>query len=243
MISVKHITTFRLPLIMLVLLAVAGACRKDDAVGTGTGDGSVTDADGNRYRTVMIDGQEWMAENLRTTKYNDGSPIESPGTNGTAWAGNRNGAYSWHKNDRETYGEKYGALYNWHAVNSGRLCPPRWRVPTDEEWTEINRHIVVTAGGKMKASGGGWNGTNAEAAGETGFDALPGGVRLHSLSGKTTSVSGGFFYYEGRTGRWWTSSAESSAEAWHRSIHAGSGSIYRSHSPKGNGYSVRCIRE
>ena len=230
--------------IAATLTASMSGCMKEDSSDTGTGAGSVTDADGNIYRTVMIGNQEWMAENLRTTRYSDGTPIENPGADNPAWATNRNGAYSWYGNDKDSFGKKYGGLYNWHAVNTGKLCPAGWRVPSDEEWTKVNRHLAVNAGGRMKAAGTSeWDGANPDAANDTGFDALPGGVRVHSLSGMITSASGGFFFHEGRTGRWWTSCASSSANALHRSIHAGSGSIFRSHSPKGNGYSVRCIRE
>jgi uncharacterized protein (TIGR02145 family) len=109
--------------------------------------GSVSDIDGNIYKTVKIGPQTWMAENLKTTKYCDGSPI-SPGIGAPAgytdwfdcgdgnylWYG---GAYCWYENDASAYKDAYGAIYNWHAVGTGKLCPTGWHVPTNSDWTKL----------------------------------------------------------------------------------------------------------
>jgi uncharacterized protein (TIGR02145 family) len=96
---------------------------------------TITDIDGNVYNTVMIGNQCWMRENLKTTKYSDGSPIEYPGSDNEAWANDTSGAYSWYNNDI-AYKNDYGALYNWHAVgNSKGLCPSGWKVPGHEEFS------------------------------------------------------------------------------------------------------------
>jgi uncharacterized protein (TIGR02145 family) len=110
--------------------------------------GSVSDVDGNTYRTIQIGAQTWMAENLKTTSYYDGSPITfytcDPSLYPEDWFdygdGNyryNNGAYCWYYNDASTYRDIFGALYNWHAVNTGKLCPPGWHVPAYSEWTTL----------------------------------------------------------------------------------------------------------
>jgi len=115
--------------------------------------GSIEDIDGNVYKTIQIGSQIWMAENLKTTKYSDGSPILF-GTGGPAgytdWfdAGDGNylyynGAYCWYDNDSSTYKDVFGAIYNWHAVGTGKLCPTGWHVPDNSEWTTL----ITTLGG------------------------------------------------------------------------------------------------
>src|ERR1035437_3551657 len=83
-----------------------------------------TDTDGNNYTVVTIGTQTWMAENLKTTQYNDGTTIPNV-TDITSWANLTTGAYSWYNNDAGTYKNTYGALYNWYTVNTGKLAPDR----------------------------------------------------------------------------------------------------------------------
>ena len=111
--------------------------------------GSVSDIDGNTYKTIQIGTQTWMAENLKTTRYNDGSPIPFYTCDltivfpydwfdyGDGNYGYYNGAYCWYNNDASTYKDIFGAIYNWHAVNTGKLCPTGWHVPTYSEWTTL----------------------------------------------------------------------------------------------------------
>jgi uncharacterized protein (TIGR02145 family) len=110
--------------------------------------GSVTDIDGNNYKTIQIGRQTWMAENLKTTRYNDGSKI-IPGSGGPAgytdWFGIGEGAYCWFDNDAPTYKEIYGAIYNWYAVGTGKLCPNGWHVPDIPEWNTL----VTNLGGEV----------------------------------------------------------------------------------------------
>jgi uncharacterized protein (TIGR02145 family) len=225
--------------VTLFFLVFIAGCRKDERVDFGLS-GSVKDSDGNSYMTFIMDNQEWMAENLKTTRYNDGRQIDSPGSDDAAWSANRSGAYSWYDNDQDNR-ETFGALYNWHAVNSGKLCPSGWHVPSDTEWTIINKYLAGNAGGKLKeGTSGHWHGTAPDNTGETGFNALPGGVRIAGLAG--SAAGEGYFCYRGRTGRWWSSNENSASDAWHRSLHFDSGSFYRGLSDKGSGYSVRCMR-
>ena len=229
--------------IICAFLIFSVSCKKDYDDEYGLESGTVTDIDGNVYQTVIIGTQEWMAGNLKTTQYNDGTSIEYPGTENIAWENNTKGAYTWYNNDEITYRDTYGALYNWYAVNTGKLCPAGWRVPEDDEWTEVNKYLVNNAGGKLKKNSPElWPGINAGATNESGFNAVPGGVRFSSLPGGSGVKSNGYFYYIGKTGRWWASTEHSSENAWCRSIHFNSGNIYRSHNIKKTGLSVRCVR-
>ncbi len=231
-------------------LAVMGAflffftsCKKDVESEYGPQSGTLTDIDGNVYQTVMIGKQEWMAENLKVTRYNDGTSIGYPETDNSAWENNTKGAYTWYNNDEATYGETYGALYNWHAVNAGKLCPAGWNVPTDEQWTQMNKYLVTNPGGKLKETGTRhWPGINMGANNESGFTALPAGVRFAARPKGSGVTHNGHFYYIGQTGRWWSSTEYSSTSAWYRSIYYNSSNIYRSYNNKETGFSVRCVR-
>jgi len=103
---------------------------------------SVTDIDGNVYHTVKIGTQVWMAENLKTTKYNDASSIPNL-TDNAGWVGLTSGAYCWYNNDAITNKNIYGALYNWYAVNTGKLCPGGWHIPAISEWETMENHLIV----------------------------------------------------------------------------------------------------
>ena len=109
--------------------------------------GSVEDIDGNIYKTIQVGTQTWIAENLRTTKYNNGDQIPlgyGAPAGYTDWFdlgdGNysyNNGAYCWYDNDASTYKDAFGAIYNWHAIGTGKLCPTGWHVPTISDWTTL----------------------------------------------------------------------------------------------------------
>jgi uncharacterized protein (TIGR02145 family) len=102
--------------------------------------GSVIDIDQNTYNTVIIGNQEWMAENLKTTRYNDGTIILK-GSDSQVWGSDKVGAYCWYNNDEGKYKAQYGALYNWYAVETDKLCPTGWHVPSKDEWTELRDFI------------------------------------------------------------------------------------------------------
>src|SRR5690554_6599709 len=175
--------------------------------------GSVTDLDGNVYATIQIGEQVWMAENLRTTKYNDGVSIPYVSDN-DAWEALNSGAYS--INQGLSANEMiYGKLYNWYAVNTGKLCPIGWHIPSKEECDELRTYLADNwlgnnAGGKMKSTGntsdqtGLWFAPNEGATNECGFTGLPGG-----RSGNRDI---------GRFGHWWTST-ETSAGPWSISLY------------------------
>jgi uncharacterized protein (TIGR02145 family) len=232
---------FNMLLVHALVFAVV-SCNKDERSDHDYETGSVRDIDGNIYQTLILDSREWMTENLRTTRFNDGSRIAHPGTDNPAWINNRSGAYSWYNNDISNK-DTYGALYNWHAVNTGKLCPTGWRVPGDTEWTSVNNLLAMNAGGKIKDNiSGKWQVPDPAATNETGFNALPGGVRFAQMPGGSGNTGTGYFYYAGKTGRWWSSTENSASDAWYRSLYFDSGSIFSGYNSKETGFSVRCIR-
>lgn len=200
--------------------------------------GTVTDIDGNTYQTVKIGDQEWMTQNLRTTKYNDGSIIPNI-TNNTDWANLSTGAYSWYNNDN-VYEQPYGKLYNWFAVDDSRgLCPTGWHVPTDAEWTILTDYLGGSsiAGGYLKEAGTThWSVPNTGATNKSGFTGLPGGERW------TSGVFQAFGFY----GAWWSSTetGPNSGDAWTRFLNYDDTAIDASDGEdnKTAGCSVRCIQ-
>ena len=136
----------------------------------------VSDADGNFYKIVTIGTQTWMAENLKTTKYNDGTDIPYV-TDYSTWLGLKTGAYCWPKNDFNNK-DIYGGLYNWYTISTGKLCPKGWHIPSYEEWTTLIDYLggEGVAGGKMKTTGTTyWATPNRGATNLSGFSALPSG--------------------------------------------------------------------
>ena len=98
--------------------------------------GSIADIDGNNYKTIPIGPLVWMAENLKTTKYNDGSDIPLVEKD-SQWTNILTPGYCWFKNNDTVYKDIYGAYYNWFAVSTGKLCPVGWHVPSDTEWQTL----------------------------------------------------------------------------------------------------------
>jgi uncharacterized protein (TIGR02145 family) len=205
------------------------------AVGNGTyvpGNGA-TDIDGNTYTSIIINGQEWMQQNLAVTKYRNGDPIPT-GLSDFNWETTTSGAYAIYNNDAAN-NTLYGQLYNWYAVNDSRgLCPTGWHVPSDAEWTTLETNLggSSVAGGKMKATTG-WNSPNTDANNESGFTGLPGGCRNE----------GGPYYFVGSYGFWWSSSELDSDLAWLRKLNYSGSVVYRLGNNRLFGFSVRCVRD
>lgn len=193
----------------------------------------VADTDGNLYTTVKIDTQTWLVENLKTTKYNDGTLIPNV-TNQSAWEALTTPAYCWYLNN-ESYKNPYGALYNWYTVNTGKLCPTGWHVPTHAEWTILTNYLggESIAGGKLKESGTNhWKTPNAGGDNSSGFTALPGGY-LEDYYG---------FNPVGAHGVWWSATEGDSSTAWMRYLHFQSIQVLKNNSKKLKGFSVRCLK-
>ena len=194
---------------------------------------TITDADGNVYNTVWIGGRQWMKENLKATKYNDGTSIPLE-TNNAVWAGLSSPAYCWYSNNQATYSSTYGALYNWYAVNTGKLCPTGWHVPTYAEWSQLTSYLggESVAGGKLKEIGTAhWSSPNTGATNETNFTALPGGFR-------SGSREAGIFGSNGFSGYWWSAS-QNSGQFMHYDNSVATGLF----GDKEEGLSVRCIKD
>jgi uncharacterized protein (TIGR02145 family) len=192
---------------------------------------SIYDIQGNKYRTVQIGTQTWTAENLRSTKYNDGTDIPFvPDVN--EWVSLSTPGYCWYNSDSVGY----GALYNWYVVGTGKICPQGWHVPTDDEWTTLSDYLggSEVAGGMLKETGyTHWLKPNSAATNETGFSALPSGYRSY----------GGGFNSIANYGFWWTSTEWSTSGAWYRDVYYGYSTIDRSNSHKRSGATLRCVKD
>jgi uncharacterized protein (TIGR02145 family) len=204
--------------------------------------GTMTDQEGNVYKTIVIGTQEWMAENLKTSIYRNGQPITNV-IDGTQWGGLSTGAWCNYQNNN-TSECPYGKLYNWYAVADPRnVCPTGWHVPTDGEWTTLTTFLggESVAGGKMKSTGiQYWVSPNLSATNESGFSGLPGGNR--SGSGSGTDLSGKFYSLYG-SGAWWSSSESSTPIAWFRALAYNTGSANPLYYTKQRGLRVRCLRD
>ena len=211
-------------LTMGLFLALASSCSKDDAPDAQK---TVTDIDGNKYKIVTIGTQTWMAENLRTTKLNDGSDIPFVTSNNN-WVALTIPGYCWYDNDAAKYKNTYGALYNWYTKSTGRLCPDGWRIPSEKDWETLRK---ATEGGRIKESGTThWKSPNQGATNKYGFTALPGGYR---------SGSKGTFHGIGSDTYWWTDKKAI------YNVQVGNNAIMGLFLPNNleqNGHSVRCIK-
>ncbi len=194
----------------------------------------VFDIDSNVYNTVTIGTQVWLLENLKTTRYRNGSVIPNI-TGDTEWANKTTGAYCWNYNDIANK-TTYGLLYNHYAVTDSRnLCPAGWHVPTFAEWMTLEDYLggSSVAGGKLKATTL-WQSPNTGADNSSGFTALPGGGRNHDGSFSAVTINA----------YWWSSTVlESASFAWSFGMYFGRSSVDNSGDNRKYGYSVRCIRD
>jgi uncharacterized protein (TIGR02145 family) len=229
--------------------------------------GSVSDVSGNRYGIVTIGNQVWMAENLRTKRYADGTLIAG-GLANESWQGTTQGAYTVYPHSISSLdGEEevlaaYGALYNWYAVQDERgLCPAGWKVPSDEDWTELTEYLTGEFGLNNEPGGSNglanslkschqvssplgnecstndhprWNSHSVHYGTDNfGFAAVPG-------SNRDATGSYGLI---GSAGLWWTSTGDGEQNAIYRSITVNAGHLQRAAESRKMGLSVRCIRQ
>jgi uncharacterized protein (TIGR02145 family) len=213
---------------------------------------TMTDQEGNVYKTIVIGTQEWMAENLNTSIYRNGDGITtgldismaqnmwSIITEG-AW-----GSYNYYFTYDSNFECPYGKLYNWYAcVDSRGLCPVGWHVPSESDWTTLINHLGghEIAGGKMKSTGaiqtasGLWNSPNTEANNTGGFSAIPGGSIGYD----------GIYYGMGDYGIWWSVSESPMPVNVDYSyacilFYSWGGAQLNSEN-KNSGFSVRCLRD
>ncbi len=230
----KKKNRIRIYLIVLMglVLILTNSCKKSDKTNT-----EVTDKDGNVYKIVTIGTQVWMAENLKTTKYRNGDLI---GTTTPATLDihlESTPKYQWAYDGNESNVSTYGRLYTWYAVTDSRnVCPTGWHLPNNTEWTTLTTYLggESVAGGKLKETGTThWISPNTGATNETGFTALPGGGR--------DSYGGSFDV--GRNGGWWSSIDYNTNSAWYLYLYNDDNNVNRPSDSKGNGYSVRCLKD
>jgi len=213
------------------------------------GKAEMTDSDGNKYKTVQIGNQVWMAENLRVTHYRDSTPILKLESK-SDWSSS-NGSYCYYYDNDKRNADTYGALYNWYAVNTVRnLAPEGWHVPTDDEWKELEMYLGMSSqeaesegsrgtnkGNKLGGNVDLWNdGTmeNSTEFGISGFDALPGGCR--TFLGGTASELGNKAYF-------WSTTDAGGLWAWSRQLYYDNSAIDRGRRLKNLWISVRLLRD
>lgn len=196
---------------------------------------AISDVDNNYYNIVTIGTQTWMKENLKTTKYRDGSAIPNI-TNSAAWITQTTGAYCWYNNDEAAYKTIYGALYNFYTVvDSHNLCPMGWHVPSENEWNTLITYLggASIAGGKMKSTSL-WNSPNTGANNSSGFNGLPSGLRFYGS---------GSFSNLGVSGDWYSSDDNNSSTGGDRGLRYDNSNIVVGHTFKLNGISIRCLKD
>ena len=187
------------------------------------------------FPEVSIGTQVWMDKNLDISTFRNGDLIPQAKTD-EEWkkAGEtQQPAWCYYDNDPAN-GQKYGKLYNWYAVNDARgLAPKGYHIPTHAEWTILTDYLggKEVAGTKMKSTSG-WN-ENGNGSNESGFNGLPGGFRSYN----------GTFYFIGENGDWWSSTENSTSNAWTHYLYCSSGDVSSDYGLKGDGFAVRCLRD
>lgn len=194
---------------------------------------TITDIDGNVYKIVEIGKQQWMAENLKTTKFRNGKKIANV-KDSTRWAVFNSAAYCAYSND-SLKTKEHGLLYNWFTVvDSQNVCPTGWHVPTDKDWNILVEYVGGSdvAGGKLKDTTNIWP-TSFGASNESGFNGLPSGCRTD----KGTFNSLGYY------GLWWSSTENYTTYAWYRCLNYNSINLFRHYYYKRYGFSIRCLKD
>jgi len=203
-----------------------------------------TDADGNNYTVVTIGTQTWMAENLKTTKYKDGTSIPLVSSN-SSWAVLTTPAYCWYNNNVANK-NTYGALYNWYTVNTAKLAPTGWHIPTNAEKNTLESYVLTHLGAsgsvvKSLAATTNWSaytgintiGNNLSKNNSSGFSALPSGFRYDY---------DGAFNKLGDDGYWWTFDVSGFSQVWPMVLSYYSNNTGSYGGTETLGFSVRCVR-
>lgn len=232
----------------LIVIAAFFLYNCDDKSNNPKADLTVTDIDGNVYKTVRIGNQTWMAENLNVAHYRNGDSIPEIIDN-NEWRNAGMGATCLYDHNL-ALGDLYGRLYNWYALYDARgLAPDGWRIPNDDDWKELEEYLGMS---KAEANDYEFRGTDqgSQLAGKADlwiddvlvknpnfakskFDAVPGGFR--NGAGKFYSINIEAYF--------WTLTEYYNYFAFHRLISSYYSNIYRFRSFKNSGYSVRCIKD
>jgi len=230
-----------LPLTLISIMMIMSNCS-DEEMNT-----AIKDADGNMYTTVSIGNRIWLQENLKTTKFRDGSVIPLV-TSGDDWAALTTPAYSWFNND-PAYKPDFGGLYNGYAVMDSRgLCPAGFHVSTEADWIDMelalgmpqndanglgDRGMGQNVGGKLKASAH-WDAPNTGADNSSGFTAYGHGCRRYP---------GHFAYYHTEAGFYTATPDVASGEMWVRYLGNWHSGVYRHTRNMNYGYAIRCVKD
>lgn len=233
----KTIAKTLLVTIIIFSLVVTSSCTKENfpilTGGVPVDPTSVTDIDGNVYPVSKICDKFWMTENLRTTRYNDGTVITT-GLSNTAWGAATTGACAFY-DDLSTNNTTYGKLYNWFAANNTKLAPTGWHVATKSEWTALIECLggSSVAGGKMKSTSSLWAAPNTGASNSSGFNGLPAGFK----------GTGGGYSSLGNSTYFWGSNERNATQGEYILLDDDFASTAANGATKTFGYSVRCIRD
>ena len=228
--KMKFLSSICLVCLIAVFLSFLGISFKNIAQESS---GTVTDIDGNTYKTIQIGTQTWMAENLRTTKLNDGTPIPLV-TNDAEWSNLSTPGYCWYENNINY--KSHGAIYNWHTVNTGKLCPLGWHVPSTSEWKTLIDYLGgnKVAGGKLKKVDTTlWMSPNYGATNESRFSALPNGWRN----------SKGIFDDLGKNAGFWSSTQKGGIVWWMSVAYSQAAAFIMFGFNDGFGLTVRCLKD
>ena len=225
-------------------IIVCNACKKDEPAAKILETGTMTDVEGNSYRTVKIGNQWWMSENLKVNKFRNGMPLPKVESN-ELWKEKKSSACNY--NNSATA----GILYNYYAIeDSNKIAPAGWHIPSDEEWKQLEKELGMSntdvekinwrgnnEGEKLKKEGFQYWRSSADvwATNESGFSAISDGCRM--FSGEFSNPNG-----PGFMGFWWTSS-NNGDEAWYRHLDYKNANVFRFYGPKNYGFSIRCVKD
>ena len=261
----KHIKFGFEYLIFIVLISIVllyYGCDKTEETENETPTVTVTDYDGNTYNTIKIGSQLWMAKNLKTTHYANGTEITLVEST-SSWdaLGYDDKAYCYYNNNENSEASTYGVLYTWAAAMNGAassynnpsgvqgVCPSGWHLPSDNEWKELEMYLGMSQadaddagyrgtneGSKLAGSSNLWSDgwlENDAAFGIYGFMALPGGGRRYI----------GTFGHLGDGANFWSATEHNSSVSWGRHLYYNYSVVYRYSDIKADGFSVRCVKD
>lgn len=224
------ISVVLLTLLTGTLATISFSCSKTD-----NGPAPVKDVESNSYNTIRIGNQVWMAENLRTATFNDGTAIPVV-PDASEWSNLTTPGLCWYNNDELANRESYGTLYNYFTVTTGKLCPSGWHIPSGAELQTLRETLgdTLTGGGKLKEEGTvHWRSPNTGADNSTGFTALPAGIRY--FEGTYSSLA----YFTS----FWSSTRSDDNKIWYLSLYYSDAVAAINKTSGKDGFSVRCIKD
>ena len=222
----------KINLICLTLLFFFISCKSDNE-----SENLCKDFDGNVYKTVQIENQVWMAENLRTKHYNNGDLIDTTPLANTNYSLENTPSYQWPVDGDENNVATYGRFYTWFVATDTRgVCPKGWHLPSQQEWIILMNYLggYKVAGGKMKENGiSHWKSPNTLADNSSGFTALPTG----------NHVTYGFYNTIGESCCWWSKTEWDYVNIFAPSLSFDSGEFLQSNNSRQQGIGIRCVKD